>query len=125
MTALDDLGAGTYLSVTSFRADGTPVATPVWLVRRDDELLVLTQSASAKVKRIVANPSVLVAPCDSRGTLLGEQVAAIARLQDPVQTLVTADLLEHRYGLMGRMAAWVSELPGGGGEHVGIVITLV
>jgi len=125
VSTLDDLGAGTYLSVTTFRDDGTPVATPVWLVRRDEQLLVLTQAMSGKVQRIRGNPSVLIAPCDRRGNLQGEQVAALARLQDPVQTLITADLLEHRYGLMGSMAAWVNELPGGGGEHVGITITLV
>ena len=125
MSSLDDLGAGTYLSVTSFREDGTGVATPVWLVRRDEELLVLTQASSGKVRRIRGNPSVLVAPCDSRGNLLGAQTAADARLQDPVQTLVTEDLLEHRYGLMGQMAAWVNERPGGSDQHIGITITIV
>ena len=37
---LDDLGRSKYLSLTTFRKDGTPVATPVWLVREGDTLRV-------------------------------------------------------------------------------------
>ena len=38
MSALDDLASGKYLSLTTFRRDGTPVPTPVWLVRDGDAL---------------------------------------------------------------------------------------
>ena len=69
MSAIDELSAGKYVSITSFRRDGTPVATPVWLVRRNDELLVLTQAESGKAKRIRNNTSVLVARCDARGRI--------------------------------------------------------
>ena len=46
------LAPGKYLSLTTFRADGTPVATPVWLVRDGDALLVMTDPASGKAKRL-------------------------------------------------------------------------
>jgi PPOX class probable F420-dependent enzyme len=124
MSAIDELGAGKYISVTTFRRDGTPVATPVWLVRRRDELLVLTQTESGKAKRIRNNAAVLVAPCDARGRLKGDQVAGTATLQDETTTHLTANLVQHRYGLMGRVFSWLSEVRGGSGEHVGITITL-
>lgn len=126
MTALDELATGKYLSLTTFRRDGTPVATPVWLVQRGDELLVLTQAESGKAKRLRNDSRVLVAPCDARGTVKGEQRHGIARLQDQTETHVTASLIQHRYGLMGRVFAWLSEIRGGrsAGEHVGVTITL-
>jgi len=124
MSAIDELSAGKYVSITSFRRDGTPVATPVWLVRRNDELLVLTQAESGKAKRIRNNASVLVARCDARGRITGEQLPATARVQDETTTHLTANLVQHRYGLMGKVFGWLTELRGGGGEHVGITITL-
>jgi PPOX class probable F420-dependent enzyme len=126
VATLDDLSAGKYVSVTTFRTDGTPVATPVWLVRRRDELLVLTHENSGKVKRIRNNPNVLVAPCDARGRLQGPEVPGVARLQDEVETHLTANLIQHRYGIMGRAFGWLTELRSGGqgGQHIGVTITL-
>jgi PPOX class probable F420-dependent enzyme len=69
---------GRYLSVTSFRRDGTPVATPVWFVRDGVRLLVHTDADSYKVKRIRRNPSVRIAPCTARGRLRGQPVPATA-----------------------------------------------
>lgn len=124
MTTIEDLGASKYVSVTTFKKDGTAVATPVWVVRRHEELLVLTQAESGKVKRMRNNPSVLVAPCDARGRLKGESVPATAVLQDETQTHLTANLIQHRYGFMGRMMGWLNEMARGGGEHIGVTITL-
>lgn len=58
---------GKYLSVTSFKRDGTPVATPVWFVVDDGRLLIYTDPESFKAKRIRRNPSVRIAPCNATG----------------------------------------------------------
>lgn len=71
---------GKYLSVTTFKRDGTPVATPVWFVQDGARLLIETDSTSGKVKRIRHNPEVLVAPCTASGKLRGDQVAAGAEI---------------------------------------------
>jgi hypothetical protein len=52
---------GKYLSLTSFRRDGTGVATPVWFVEADGRLLVETDAGSYdagsyKVRRIRRDP---------------------------------------------------------------------
>ena len=71
---------GKYLSITSFKRDGTGVATPVWFVQEDGRLLVHTDANSYKVKRIRRNPEVTVAPCTATGRLLADPVRARAEL---------------------------------------------
>lgn len=126
MSALDDLGSGKYLSLTTFRRDGTPVATPVWLVRDGDALRVITQADSGKAKRLRNDERVLLAPCDARGNLKGNQVEGTARLEDPDETEHTARLIQARYGLLGKLLMWrsrrASRKPGAAGQ-VGIRVS--
>jgi PPOX class probable F420-dependent enzyme len=126
MTTIASLGEGKYLSLTTFRKDGTPVATPVWLVRDGDILRVITQADSGKAKRLRNDSRVLLAPCDARGTLKGAQVEGTAVLQDATETELTARLVEARYGLLGRLLMWRSRRaarkPDASGQ-VGITVT--
>ena len=127
MTSIASLAAGKCLSLTTFRRDGTPVATPVWLVRDGDALLVVTQADSGKAKRLRTDARVLLAPCDARGNLKGEQVEGTATLQDAVDTARTAQLIEARYGLLGKLLMWRSRRaarkPGAAGQ-VGIRVSV-
>ena len=127
MTTLESLSAGKYLSLTTFRKDGTPVATPVWLVRDGDTLRVITQADSGKAKRLRSSPRVLLAPCDARGTIKGAQVEGTAVLQDAAETARTAQLIEKRYGLLGKLLMWRSRRatrkPGAAGQ-VGIRVSV-
>jgi PPOX class probable F420-dependent enzyme len=66
--------------VTSYRRDGTGVATPVWFVESDGRLLVETDAGSYKVRRIRRNPRVTIAPCTATGRLRGTPVPARAEL---------------------------------------------
>jgi uncharacterized protein len=68
---LESLFPGRFLSVTSFKRDGTGVATPLWFV---------TDRHSPKVRRIRRNPNVLIAPCRANGSLRGQPVAAHAEV---------------------------------------------
>ena len=49
---------GKYLSLTTFKRDGTGVATPVWFVAEAGKILVVTDADSHKARRIHRNPSV-------------------------------------------------------------------
>jgi uncharacterized protein len=69
---------GKYLSLTTYRRDGTAVATPVWFVEDGDHVYVTTGATSGKVKRIRHNPAVTVAACNGMGKLRGEQFAGRA-----------------------------------------------
>ena len=77
---LEALFPGRFLSVTSFKRDGTAVATPVWAVSDGKRLYALTDLRSAKIRRIRRNPRVLVAPCRVNGKLRGEPLPAQAEV---------------------------------------------
>ena len=84
---LEALFPGRYLSVTSFKRDGTGVATPVWSVSDGRRLFAFTDLHSAKVRRIRRNPRILIASCRVNGKLRGEPVPARAEV-----LTATADL---------------------------------
>lgn len=121
---LDELGAGKYLLVTSYRKNGTPVATPVWVVRDGDALGVWTPADSWKVKRIRNRADVLVGPCDLRGNPTGDQVPATAEICDASTTGRYRQLIGRKYGLTGRLTLLGSRLRRGVDGTVGIRITL-
>ena len=65
---LGQLAGQRYISLTTYRRDGSTASTPVWVVSDDGErLLVSTGENTWKVKRIRSDPRVLVAPSDYRG----------------------------------------------------------
>ncbi|GAA2239031.1 PPOX class F420-dependent oxidoreductase [Streptomyces indiaensis] len=121
---LDELGAGKYLLITSYRRNGTPVATPVWVVRDGAALGAWTAADSWKVKRIRNRADVLVGPCDLRGKPTGDPVPATAEICDPATTARYRQLIARKYGLTGRLTLLGSRLRRGVDGTVGIRITL-
>jgi uncharacterized protein len=101
---IERLGAATYLSLTTFRKDGTPVATPVWASRDSEHLYVWTETDAGKIKRLRNNCRVLLAPCDSRGGLQGAQVEGTAVvLNSPSDVDRLRTLHRAKYGLQFRL----------------------
>jgi PPOX class probable F420-dependent enzyme len=93
-----------YISLTTFKKDGTAVATPVWVVSDDGRrLLVWTGPDTWKVKRLRRDPRVLVAASDYRGRTRGESVEGVGRLLDIPQGSLVEPLLDRKYGLMRRV----------------------
>lgn len=124
-STLDRLGAGKYLLLTSFRKNGTSVATPVWVVRDGDALGAWSAADAWKVKRIRNRADVLVGPCDVRGNPTGDQIPGTAEILDQPATDVYRRLLARKYGLLGRLTLFGSRLRRGRAGTVGIRITLV
>lgn len=123
--ALERLGAGKYLLVTSYRKNGTPVATPVWVVRDGDTLGVWTVTDSWKVKRIRNRADVLVGSCDVRGNPTGEQIPATAEICDQDVTEHYRRLIVRKYGINGRLVLLGSRLRRGKKGTLGIRVSLV
>lgn len=126
MTAVDEIGRSKHISVTTYRKDGTPVATPVWHVPHDGELWVVTEAGSWKVKRIRNDPRVEVAVSDVRGKIApgAPRASGTARLLDEAGTEQARALLAKRY-VMSRVGNAFARLvrlrrP----PMIGIVITL-
>jgi uncharacterized protein len=69
-----------YVSLATFRRDGTDVATPVWFAEAEGKLYVFTAGESGKVKRLRRSSRARVAPCDARGGLRGPWQDASAQL---------------------------------------------
>jgi PPOX class probable F420-dependent enzyme len=74
----EDLAREPYISLTTFKRDGTAVSTPVWVAGEDGQLLVWTAADSWKVRRIKRNGHVRVAPCNARGKPHGEALDGMA-----------------------------------------------
>ena len=89
-----------YISLTTFKRDGTAVSTPVWVVTDDDRrLLVWSGAKSWKVRRVRRDSHVLVAAASFRGRERGERFAGRARVvPDPG---IDA-LLRRKYGWQKR-----------------------
>ena len=99
-TASADLGeriTGKYLSLTSYKRDGTGVATPVWFVADDGRLLVLTDADSFKAKRIRRNPEVTIAPCSASGHVRGAAITAHADLLPESELGHVEQLMARKY----------------------------
>lgn len=69
-----------YISLTTFRKDGTTVRTPVWFAESEGKLVFMTRNDMWKYKRIRNNPRVTVAPCTVRGKITGPEFAGTARV---------------------------------------------
>jgi PPOX class probable F420-dependent enzyme len=126
VSELERLAAGRYLSLTTFKRDGTPVSTPVWLARDGDRLCVITEAGSGKAKRLRHTSRVELAPCTARGEETGPRAHGEAHLQDAAGTVRVRDVIAAQYGwqfrafdLMGRLRR-----RGASGEQVGVVITV-
>lgn len=111
MTVADEIVRSRYVSLTTYRRDGTPVATPVWQVPHGGELWIVTEAGSGKVKRIRKNPQVRVQPCSVRGKVEPDAPSATgtARLLDDDGTARARQLLARRY-VMSRVGNWFARL---------------
>ena len=77
---MTDLAAEHFVCLTTFRRDGTPVGTALWIVEDGDHLYVWTGSQTGKVKRVRNNPAVTIAPGTRGGKPTGPAVPAQAMI---------------------------------------------
>jgi PPOX class probable F420-dependent enzyme len=88
-----------YISLETFRNNGTGVKTPVWFVLQNGIFYVYTEANSWKVKRILRNSRVRVAPCDIRGKVRGEFTEARAQIIAGEEERMADRLLDQKYFL--------------------------
>jgi len=104
MSGVGTLAGEKYISLTTFKQDGTPVATPVWVVSDDGRrLLVWTGPQTWKVKRLRRDPRVIVSASDLRGRTRGESYEGVGRLLDIPQGSLVEPLLDRKYGVTRRL----------------------
>lgn len=98
-----DLDSERYISLATFRRDGSKVAVPVWFARHGDARYVFTEAASYKVKRLRRNPRIEVAPCDIRGRVRGAWREGSARI---LEEAADSAIIEAAYGALHAKYGW-------------------
>jgi PPOX class probable F420-dependent enzyme len=101
--SIDDLGKEKYISLATFKRDGTEVATPVWVAKQGNHLYVITEATSGKAKRLRNSSRARIAPCDMRGNVQGPYTDVTAVLLDSAGTESVKKLIDGKYGLMGKV----------------------
>ena len=111
MTVIDEIGRSGYISLTTFRKDGTAVPTPVWHALTDGEIFIISDAGAGKVKRIRNNGRVVVTACNIRGKIKPDAPTAegTARLLDEAETEAGRSLLARKY-VMSRLGNWFTKV---------------
>ncbi|CAM3920042.1 PPOX class F420-dependent oxidoreductase [Smaragdicoccus niigatensis] len=119
------VGKATYVAFTSYRKDGTPVATPVWIAPSDGKLYFLSETDAYKVKRLRRNAQVTLQACDIRGRVVegAPIVPATARPLDPAETPRVRKILNRKYRILGPIAALGGKLTAAPGSRTPIEIS--
>jgi uncharacterized protein len=92
-------GAKTIL-LTTYKRDGTAVATPVSVAFDGDRAYFRSYDKAGKTKRIRRDPSAQVAPSTIRGRPTGPAIRARATLLDGEQARVAARALARRHRVL-------------------------
>jgi PPOX class probable F420-dependent enzyme len=99
-------GRRRYVSLTTFRRTGAPVATAVWVAPSDGALVVITGSATGKAKRLRHDPRVELRECDVRGRVRPGAPVALGRAEivtDPGEQERLLAGHRRKYGLQYRL----------------------
>ena len=98
----DSLQGHKYVLLHTFRRSGEGVPTPVWFGLADGTLYFRTYADAPKVKRIRANPRVLLGPCDVRGKPKGDLIEGRARVLPVAEEGAAEKAIQANYGLFRR-----------------------
>jgi PPOX class probable F420-dependent enzyme len=108
-----DAASERYVSLATYKKNGTEVRTPVWIAEADGVPVIYTNGTSWKVRRIRNNNKVRLAPCTARGDIRGEWVDATARVVDNEASRDRGvEAMIDKYGWQMRLALLLSRLSG-------------
>lgn len=121
--SITDLDDPQYISLRTFRKNGTAVDTPVWAVEEGGKSYVWTQADSWKTKRIRNNSAVQIAVCDMKGTVEGEWIDAQATIDDDAaEEKKMRKRLAKKYGIMYWLFGVIGNLFRGANQSTVILI---
>lgn len=96
-----DLDSARYVSLTTFKKDGSPKATPVWITGTAGSYLFTTGDKAWKTRRLRRNPAVQVQLCDMRGRVKPNTAIykGTGEVQTGAESVATAErALASKYG---------------------------
>jgi PPOX class probable F420-dependent enzyme len=112
------LEGGKHCLLVTYRRSGEAVPTPVWFGLADGKVYARSEERVGKVKRIRANPRVLVAPCDNRGKPKGPAAEGRARILSPDEEKAAEAAIQANFGLGRRMYEGVAMSVGPEGVYI-------
>jgi hypothetical protein len=86
--------------LTTYKKDGTPVATPVSIAFDGDRAFFRSYDKAWKTRRLRRNPAVQAAPATLRGQPTGPAIRAHATLLDGEQARLAARALARRHRIL-------------------------
>ncbi len=93
-----------YALLVTYRRSGEPMPTPVWFgMDGAERLYVRTGADAAKVKRVRADPRVLIGPSDARGKPLGPLAPGSGRVVGEHERDHAESVLRSSYGIGRRI----------------------
>jgi len=122
------LGDERFVSLTTFRRNGAPVPTAVWVARDGDDLVVITPDGSGKVKRVRNSGRVELRPCSRSGAVAdgAPTFAGHATVTDETGTAQVRELIRRAYGFEYRVVMLIERIAARGQKpRVGLRITAV
>jgi uncharacterized protein len=99
-TSLEPLAGARNVLLTTYKRDGTAVATPVHIAVAGDHAYVRTYGKAWKWRRVRNHPDCLVAPCTVRGRVTGEAVGVRGRVLSGEQAREAARALGRKYPVL-------------------------
>ncbi len=108
-----------YVSLVTYKADGTPKALPVWIVDLGDNTVgFTTHGDSWKAKRVRNNPAVTLQPCDQRGNITEGSaiVEGTARMGTAEEFATISSLVKTKYGKWVTMVKIMNSVRGALGK---------
>lgn len=108
----DALGDENFVLLTTFRKTGVAVATPVWVARDGDALLVITPDDTGKVKRLRNNSRVQLQPSTRLGkpSDSSEPVEAVAEVLPPAATDGFTAQFRKKYGFQYTLTMFIERV---------------
>jgi hypothetical protein len=92
-----------FVLLTTFKRDGTPVKTPVWIVDLGDGTAGFwTTSDTGKVKRLAHTPRITLQPCNARGRVK----PGSASVEATAAVVTGAQLEAIRQRVIAKYGAW-------------------
>lgn len=109
-----EVGRATYVSFTSYRKDGTPVSTPIWIAPDGGDLYFFSDTDAFKVKRVRNNPAVTLQPCDVRGRVKegAPLVEGVAEVLDHADSPRVRRVVNRKYRVLGTIGGMLNQLRG-------------
>ena len=94
-----------YINLITYKKDGSPVTTPVWVAPHDNSLVVTTSLNAGKVKRVRNNGKATIYITNQSGTKrLSESLDVIGSLvTKPEAKAEAVGVIKNKYGVISQM----------------------